>query len=103
MSDIQEQLKKEITKEKVVIFMKGTPQAPQCGFSYSTCEIFNQLKVPYHTVDVLADQQVREGIKQLTNWPTIPQVFVNGKFIGGCDITRELFESGELVKLLEQK
>ena len=101
MSTIKERIEKEISGNKVVIYMKGTAQMPQCGFSAATCEAFNQLGVKYHTVNVLEDTEIREGIKQFTNWPTIPQVFVNGKFVGGCDITKELFESGELKKLVE--
>lgn len=101
MSTIKDKIQNEISGNKVVIYMKGTPQAPQCGFSAATCEVLNQLGVKYHAVNVLADPEIRDGIKQFSNWPTIPQVFINGKFVGGCDITRELFETGELKKLLD--
>ena len=102
MNTIKEKIETEIKKDKIVIFMKGTPQAPQCGFSAATCDVFNQLGAKYHAINVLEDTEIREGIKQFTNWPTIPQVFINGKFVGGCDITRELFETGELKKMVEQ-
>lgn len=101
MNTIQEKIENEIKKEKIVIFMKGTPQMPQCGFSGATVKCFDKLGAKYHTVNVLEDTEIREGVKQFTNWPTIPQVFIRGKFIGGCDITRELFENGELKKLIE--
>ncbi len=80
--------------------MKGTPQMPQCGFSATVVQILNAVGAPFHAVNVLEDTEVREGIKQFSNWPTIPQLYINGKFVGGCDITRELFESGELKKMV---
>lgn len=101
MSTIEERIKKEITENKVVLYMKGTPQAPQCGFSAMTAQCLDQLGVKYHAVDILEDVEVRQGIKKFSNWPTIPQLYIDGKFIGGCDITKELFESGKLKKLVE--
>ena len=102
MSDeVQEKLKKAISENKVLIFMKGTRHFPQCGFSAATVDAFNKLGVPYETIDVLADTNVREGVKQLSNWPTIPQVFVDGKFIGGCDIVLEMHQKGDLETLVK--
>ncbi|MBI1860632.1 MAG: Grx4 family monothiol glutaredoxin [Deltaproteobacteria bacterium] len=95
---IHNQIANDIKKYPVVVFMKGTKEAPLCGFSHTVVEIFKMLGAPIHSVDVLSDPTVRDGIKSYTNWPTIPQVFVKGEFIGGCDITRDLFESGELEK-----
>jgi monothiol glutaredoxin len=99
----QATIAKTITDNDVVLFMKGTKQFPQCGFSATAAKILEQLGVPFKDVDVLADQGVREGIKTFSNWPTIPQLYVNGEFIGGCDIVREMFETGELKQVLEEK
>ena len=99
--NIEERIKKEITQNKIVLYMKGTPQAPQCGFSAATAQCLSTLGVPFHSVNVLADEEIRQGIKEFASWPTIPQVYINGKFVGGCDIVKELFESGELKKLIE--
>jgi monothiol glutaredoxin len=101
MSDVTEQIASAIRHNKILIFMKGTRHFPQCGFSAATLEVFNELGAPYETVDVLADQDLREAIKRYSNWPTIPQVYINGKFVGGCDIVRELYESGELKSMVE--
>jgi monothiol glutaredoxin len=92
-----------ITSSDVVLFMKGVPAAPQCGFSAAAVQILSQLAVPFKTVDVLADMEIREGIKAFSNWPTIPQLYVKGEFIGGSDIMREMFQSGELATLLSAK
>ncbi len=94
------QIKSDIEGNLVCLFMKGTPQAPQCGFSAHVIKILDSYKIPYHTVDVLADYDVRESIKEFTNWPTIPQLYIKGKFVGGCDITAEMHRKGELGKLL---
>jgi monothiol glutaredoxin len=94
-------IRKEITANKVVVYMKGTPSFPQCGFSAQTVGILEELGYPYASVDILADQCKREAIKQFSNWPTIPQVYINGKFVGGCDIVTELYQSGELKQLLD--
>ena len=90
-----------IASQRVFLFMKGTPEAPSCGFSALTVQILNLMNVPYGAFDVLSDDTVREGIKQYSEWPTIPQLYVDGEFIGGCDIVREMYESGELKALLE--
>ncbi|HSG30544.1 MAG TPA: Grx4 family monothiol glutaredoxin [Thermodesulfobacteriota bacterium] len=96
MSDIQQSIKKQIDDNKVILFMKGNKQAPQCGFSAQVVQILNSYDVPYETVDVLLDPEIRQGIKDFSNWPTIPQLYVNGEFIGGCDICTEMFQNGEL-------
>lgn len=100
--NIQERIKQEVTNNKVVLYMKGTPEAPQCGFSATVADCLNKLGVKYHAVNILEDVDVRQGIKQYSNWPTLPQLYINGKFIGGCDIAKELFESGELKKLVSE-
>jgi monothiol glutaredoxin len=100
--DLKNRIDQEVSSHKIVIYMKGTALFPQCGFSAMALEALK----PYgdvYAVDVLADPAVREGIKQYTNWPTIPQVFINGKFVGGCDIVRELAERGELGDLVTGK
>jgi len=102
MAEAIERIQSAITRNKVLIFMKGNRNFPQCGFSAATVDIFEQLGVPYETVDVLEDMEVREAIKRYSNWPTIPQVYVNGKFVGGCDIIRELHESGDLEPMVKQ-
>ena len=103
---MEETTKQKITEiiksSKVFLFLKGTPENPQCGFSFRVVEILNQLNVEFKSFNVLSDNDMREGIKEYANWPTIPQLYINGKFIGGCDITEELFNSGELQKLLEE-
>src|SRR5262245_38333126 len=102
MADVMDEIRKEIGANKVLIYMKGTPQFPQCGFSATTVAVFNELGYPYETVNILEDQAKRDAIKAFSNWPTIPQVYINGEFIGGCDIVVELFESGELERLLSK-
>jgi monothiol glutaredoxin len=100
--DIQDKIKQQVTGNKVVLYMKGTPQFPQCGFSALAIQVLGACGVKdFATYNVLADQAIREGIKQYANWPTIPQLYVNGEFVGGSDIMREMYESGELQKLLE--
>lgn len=96
-----EQIKKEIQSHKVVLFVKGTAEAPQCGFSASTMELFKKMRVPFHSVDVIANPEIRRTLPQISNWPTFPQVFIGGKLIGGADIVSEMFQSGELQKLLK--
>ena len=93
----------EVKKNDLVVFMKGTPQFPQCGFSGQVAQIMDYLGVEWKGINVLEDDDLREGVKQYTNWPTVPQIYVKGEFIGGCDITREMFQSGELKTLLEEK
>jgi len=101
MADINQQIDESVRKNKIMIFMKGTRNFPQCGFSAATVQVFENLGVPFETADVLADQELREGIKRYSNWPTIPQVFIDGKFVGGCDIIRELYETGELETMVK--
>ncbi|MFT8244126.1 Grx4 family monothiol glutaredoxin [Roseomonas sp. BN140053] len=93
----------EITETPVVLFMKGTPAFPQCGFSARVVQILSHVGVPFKGINVLADPEIREGIKAFTNWPTIPQLYVKGEFVGGCDIVMEMFQSGELQTLLAEK
>ena len=91
----------EITNNEVCLFMKGTPDAPQCGFSMAVTNMLKLLEVNFQSVNVLEDQNVREGIKFFSDWPTIPQLYVKNEFVGGCDIVKEMYESGELSKLFE--
>ena len=100
MSSVNDEIKAEVTANDVVLFMKGTPDFPQCGFSGQIVQILNHVGVPYKGINVLADAEIREGIKAFSNWPTIPQLYVKGEFIGGCDIVREMFQSGELASHL---
>jgi monothiol glutaredoxin len=103
MSDVTTRIEDEIKSSDVVLFMKGTPQFPMCGFSGQVVQILGYLGVPYKGVNVLDDMEIREGIKQYSNWPTIPQLYVKGEFVGGCDITREMFQAGELQQLFAEK
>ena len=98
-----ERIKQDVTSNPVVLYMKGTPVFPQCGFSAAVVQILSELGVKFKGIDVLADGSVRQGIKEFSNWPTIPQLYVDGEFVGGCDIIREMFETGELKQLLEEK
>lgn len=100
---IFDQIKKDIGENDVVLYMKGTPQFPQCGFSAAVVQVLNHFGVAYKGINVLADQGIREGIKEFAQWPTIPQLYVKGEFVGGCDIVREMAESGELESLLKEK
>jgi len=99
--DVINEIENEIRNNKVMIYMKGTPSFPQCGFSAATIEIFEELGRPFNSVDVLTNPAKREGIKRYSNWPTIPQIYVDGKFIGGCDIVREMHQRGDLKRLLD--
>jgi monothiol glutaredoxin len=101
MSEAIDRIQSAITGNRICIFMKGNRNFPMCGFSAATVEVFEQLAVPYGTVDVLSDPELREEIKLYSNWPTIPQVYIDGKFVGGCDIVRELYETGELQELVK--
>lgn len=98
-----ERIKAEITENPVMLYMKGTAMFPQCGFSARVVQILSHLNVPFRTANVLEDPELREGIKQFSNWPTIPQLYVKGEFVGGCDIVTEMFQSGELAGLLQEK
>ena len=100
-SQVGERLDTLVNANEIVLFMKGTPLFPQCGFSSRAIAILENLGAPYETVDVLADQEIRQGIKQYSDWPTIPQLYVKGEFVGGSDIMMEMFESGELKTLIE--
>ena len=101
--DIQTNIKKMIEENDVCLFMKGIPESPQCGFSMTVSNILKYLKVNFKGINVLEDQNLRQGIKDFSDWPTIPQLYVKGEFIGGCDIVKEMFENGELKSLLESK
>ena len=103
MSEINKKIKEIIDSNNIVLFMKGTPDAPQCGFSMAVSNILKILEVNFKSVDVLANQNVREGIKVYSDWPTIPQLYVKNEFVGGCDIIKEMYENGELAKLFETK
>lgn len=98
-----ENIQSEVDNNDVVLFMKGSPMMPQCGFSAAVVQSLTMMGVKFKGVDVLADMEVRQGIKDFSNWPTIPQLYVKGEFIGGCDIVREMHESGELKKLFDEK
>ena len=100
--EIKEKIKNLIDDNEVCLFMKGTPEAPQCGFSMAVSNILKHLKINFKSVNVLEDEKLRQGIKEYSDWPTIPQLYVKKEFIGGCDIVKELFESGELKKLFKE-
>jgi len=100
---IQQFIDNEVKSNDVVLFMKGTPQFPQCGFSGQVVQILDYLGVPYKGLNVLENDELRNGIKQFSNWPTIPQLYVKGEFVGGCDIIREMFQASELQQLLKEK
>ena len=100
---INQFIDQQLKSSDVVLFMKGTPQFPQCGFSGQVVQILDYLGVPYKGVNVLDSDELRQGIKAYSNWPTIPQLYVKGEFVGGCDIVREMFSAGELQSLLEEK
>ena len=99
-NDVMELIKSEIQNNKIVLFMKGTPDAPQCGFSAATVEVLRGFKRPFKGINILANPEIREMLPEYSNWPTFPQLFIDGKLLGGCDIVHELKESGELEKIL---
>ena len=103
MASIQDEIKQELAGTEVVLFMKGTPQRPMCGFSGQVVQILDYLGVPYKGVNVLANEEIRQGVKEFSNWPTIPQLYVKGEFVGGCDIVREMFQTGELATFLGEQ
>ncbi|MFT4718017.1 MAG: monothiol glutaredoxin [Rickettsiales bacterium] len=104
MTDTNQKIQKLISENNVVLFMKGTKDFPNCGFSSAVCNIFNnKIKIDFLDINVLEDPELRESIKKFSDWPTIPQLYIKGEFIGGCDIIREMFSSGELEKLLKDK
>ena len=98
-----ERIKQDLSENDVVLYMKGTAVFPQCGFSAAVVQVLSQLGVAFKDVNVLEDANIRQGIKDFTNWPTIPQLYIKGEFVGGCDIVREMFMSGELQELLKEK
>jgi monothiol glutaredoxin len=99
--ELKERIDQLVQNNKILVFMKGNKLMPQCGFSNNVVQILNMMGVPYETVDVLDDYEIRQGIKEYSNWPTIPQVYLNGEFIGGSDIMIELYQKGELQQVLE--
>lgn len=103
MTDVRQKIQQMIDQNQVVLFMKGTREMPQCGFSSRVAGVLNYMNVPYLDVNVLADDEIRQGIKDFSDWPTIPQLYVKGEFVGGCDIVTEMTLSGELDQLLEKE
>ena len=101
--EIKEKINNLIKQNDVCLFMKGTPDTPQCGFSMAVSNVLKHLKVKFLGINVLEDQNLRQGIKDFSDWPTIPQLYIKGEFIGGCDIVKEMFEKGELKELLQKK
>ena len=100
---VTQRIQRDIADNPVVLYMKGTPVFPQCGFSAAVVQILTHLNVKFKGIDVLSDPSIRQGIKEFSNWPTIPQLYVKGEFIGGCDIVREMFQTGELQETLQSK
>ena len=103
MSDVFDRIRDEIGKNNVLLFMKGTPVFPQCGFSAAVVEVLSELGVKFHGVNILVDPELRQGIKEFSQWPTIPQLYVKGEFVGGSDIMMEMYQSGELQALVAEK
>jgi monothiol glutaredoxin len=103
MTAVKEYIEGEVNSNDIVLFMKGTPDFPQCGFSSQVTQILNYLGVDYKGVNVLADDDIRQGIKDYSDWPTVPQLYVKGEFVGGCDIVREMFQASELQNLMTEK
>jgi len=102
MEDTNTQIKETVESHPIVLYIKGTREEPQCGFSNAVIQIFQKLNVPFETVDVLSDPAIREGVKEFTKWPTVPQVFIKGEFIGGCDIVKDLYTKGELEPMVKK-
>ena len=103
MNEITQKIEKLINEHDVCLFMKGTPEVPQCGFSLAVSNMLKHLNVNFKGINVLEDENIRQGIKEYSDWPTIPQLYIKGEFVGGCDIVKELFENGELKTMLENK
>tara|TARA_Y100000590_G_C14960005_1_gene728358 strand:- start:116 stop:460 length:345 start_codon:yes stop_codon:yes gene_type:complete len=101
--DVSEIINNEIKSNDVILYMKGTPDFPMCGFSAATSQILNNLGIKFKSINVLESDEIREGIKRFSNWPTIPQLYIKEEFVGGCDIIKEMYESGELLELLNTK
>src|SRR5487761_785817 len=102
-SPVFDRIQGDVAQNKVMLYMKGTPMFPQCGFSARVVQILTHMGVPFQTANVLEDPELRDGVKQFSNWPTIPQLYVKGEFVGGCDIVSEMFQSGELATLLAEE
>ena len=103
MSDTTDKIREQITTDPVVLYMKGTPVFPMCGFSAAVVQILSQTGVKFQTYNVLDDADLRQGLKEFSNWPTFPQLYVDGELVGGCDIVREMYQSGELTQLFDEK
>jgi monothiol glutaredoxin len=103
MSSVSDQIQNQINAHDIILYMKGNEKFPMCGFSATVVQILKLLHVDFQTIDVMQDMEIREGIKTFTNWPTIPQLYVKGEFIGGCDIIKEMYQAGELQTLLAEK
>ena len=103
MTNVHDRIQSEVATNDVLLFMKGTPVFPQCGFSAAVVDVLSQLGVKFHGINILVDPELRQGIKEFSQWPTIPQLYVKGEFVGGCDIIREMFETGELEQLMKEK
>ena len=101
--NLKKKINSEIEKSEVCLFMKGTPEVPQCGFSLAISNLLKHLEIKFRGINVLEDNDIREGIKQYSDWPTIPQLYIKGEFLGGCDIVKEMFEKGDLQKKLSEK
>ena len=101
--DVLKKIEEQVKQNKIMLYMKGTPDFPMCGFSAATIQVLDSYKVEYASLNVLEDPAIRDGIKRYANWPTIPQLYINGEFVGGCDIIREMFQAGELQSLLKDK
>lgn len=99
--EVKSKIEQLLNQNKIMVFMKGSKLMPQCGFSNNVVQILNSLGVPYETVDILAEPEIRQGIKEYSNWPTIPQIYINGEFVGGSDIAIELYQNGELQQMVE--
>jgi monothiol glutaredoxin len=102
-SPVSEQIAKDVADNDVLLYMKGTPVFPQCGFSAAVVQVLSELGVKFKAVDVLKDPDIRQGIKEFSNWPTVPQLYVKGEFVGGCDIVKEMFEQGELEPFFKER
>ena len=102
MADITQRIQGDIEKNDVMLYMKGTPMFPQCGFSARVIQILTHMGVPFQSANVLEDMELREGIKQFSQWPTVPQLYVKGEFVGGCDIVTEMYQTGELETLMKE-
>jgi len=101
MKNVQKKIDELVKSNDVLLFMKGSPELPQCGFSMTVSKILKDLNIKFHSINVLEDEEIREGIKKYSNWPTIPQLYIKGNFVGGCDIVKEMHQKGELQKILK--